>query len=1071
MIHHRPLSLVARHVLRPAFCLLLSAHCSLPAAHAQSATATLSGTVEDQNNAVVPGANVKAINTSTGLERQTTTNDEGSFTIPLLPPSSYMVRVERNGFASVEISNVILNVGDQKSLQIQLKAGRITEMVQINADAPLISDSPAVGTVVDRQFVANLPLNGRSFQSLFELTPGVVLTKADSINQGQFSVNGQRANANYFTIDGVSANVGTTPVEGLRQTGGGSLPAFSAAGGTSNLVSVDALQEFRIQTSTYAPEFGRMPGGQISIVTRSGTNDFHGTVFDYFRNDVLDANDWFANRQGLKRPALRQNNFGGVLGGPLLFPRFGEGGRQPWYSGRNRTFFFFSYEGLRLRQPQVQIKEVPSLNARRIAPAQIQQLLNAFPIPNGRDLGSNKAEFSASYSDPTTLDATSIRIDHTISSKLNLFGRYNDAPSETITRGFTSTALSVLNASQTNTRTLTGGAIWTITPLINNDFRANWSGTRGINNGSLDTFGGASPLPDSLVFPPFASSQNSSFLVILNNVTGGLLRGGKGINNAQQQINFVDHLSIVKNSHQLKFGIDYRRLAPIAEERVYSVIYIFSDVNGALTGRTQATQINASAGPRFPLFTNFSAYAQDTWKATPRLTFTYGVRWEVNPPPHERNGNDVATLIGLDNPATMTLAPIGTPLWNTTYDNFAPRVGVAYHLSSKQGRETVLRGGWGIFYDLGTGRSANAYNNRQFTNTRLVPNLPFPPNPAQIAPAPLGLNPPLGGNFLTFDPNLKLPRTYQWNLAVEQSLGSNQAISASYVGAAGRQLLRNEFLSRGLLGGNPLFQLTARVNVVRNTSTSDYHALQIQFNRRLSQGFQALASYSWSHSLDDASDDSSDNVPGVRIDPRQERGPSVFDVRHSLTASVTYNIPAPKAGQIGDAILSNWSTDAIFRVRSATPINVITGTDVLGLGLTTVVRPDLILGVPLYLDDPQVGGGRRINRAAFATPPSGRQGTLGRNALRGFNASQLDISLRRQFNFTERLNLQFRAEVFNIFNHPNFADPSGNLASGLFGQSTQMLGRSLGSGQGSGFNSLYQIGGPRSVQLSLKVSF
>src|SRR6266508_4536594 len=266
-----PLSLTNRCVVFVC-AVLLTVYCFLPTAVAQSTTATLTGTVEDQNGAVIPGVSITIQNTATSFERQTATSDAGGFIVPLLPPGNYTVTVKRDGFTPVEIRNVILNVGDQKSLPIVLKAGGVTETVLIDADAPLINESPAVGTVVDRQFVGNLPLNGRTFQSLISLTPGVVLTKATVAEQGQFSVNGQRPNSNYFTVDGVSANIGSSPGNVAGQSTAGSLPGFGATGGTNNLVSVDALQEFKVQTSTYAPEYGRTPGAQGQIVTRSGTN-------------------------------------------------------------------------------------------------------------------------------------------------------------------------------------------------------------------------------------------------------------------------------------------------------------------------------------------------------------------------------------------------------------------------------------------------------------------------------------------------------------------------------------------------------------------------------------------------------------------------------------------------------------------------------------------------------------------------------------------------------------------------------------------------------------------------------
>jgi hypothetical protein len=316
------------------------------AVHAQSATATITGIITDEKQAVIAKGSITAVNEATRLARRTTSGEGGYFTIPLLPPGNYTLTVEHDGFAPARISGVMLNVGDQRAIQIQLKVGGVGETVEIKGDAG-VQESPAVGTVVDRQFVANLPLNGRSFQSLIALAPGVVQTKASAAAPGQFSVNGQRADANYFTVDGVGANIGHSTFLGMIGNSGGNIPGLTAVGGTNNLVSIDALQEFKIETSTYAPEFGRTPGGQISLVTRSGTNEYHGTLFEYFRNDALDANDWFANSLGQGRSALRQNNFGGVLGGPLRLPKEAFG---PFaYDGRNRTFFFFSYEGQRRR--------------------------------------------------------------------------------------------------------------------------------------------------------------------------------------------------------------------------------------------------------------------------------------------------------------------------------------------------------------------------------------------------------------------------------------------------------------------------------------------------------------------------------------------------------------------------------------------------------------------------------------------------------------------------------------------------------------------------------------------------
>lgn len=1028
-------------------CLLLVALALNFSGVAMSQTAELSGMVKDPSQAAIPSATVAVLNEDTGIKRSTATSDQGYYTVPFLQPGNYKVTVQAPGFQTVSRAGIKLEVGQSARIDFAMPVGALEQSITVEAGAPLIqADSVSVGTVVNRQFVENLPLNGRSFHALIELTPGVVLTKTGFNSQGQFAVNGQRANANYFMVDGVSANVGVSGGNAPNQHAGGSLPALTAFGGTNNLASVDALQEFQIQTSSYAPEFGRTPGAQVSIVTRSGTNQFRGTLFNYFRNDALDANDWFANSRRLRKPPMRQNDFGGVLGGPIL---------------KNRTFFFFSYEGLRLRQPETTIITVPSTNARQTAPAPMKPFLNAFPVPNGPSLGNEFSEFAASYSNPSSLNATGIRVDHTLRGKLTLFGRYNHAPSG-IDQRFV--ALSTMLFGRVNSDTLTAGATWVISPQVINDFRGNWSQTEGGSHTLLDDFGGAVPPPDSLLFPPSRSRRDALYSFGILGGTTPLLFVGQNVNNLQRQVNFIDNLSFVRGTHQLKFGVDYRWLSPLFGIRNYSQQAIFNGVTGALTGRALQVQITSNEVVPVFLFTNFSAFSQDTWKVTPRLTFTYGLRWEYNPPLSEKHGNVPYAVTGLDDPATMRLAPKGTPVWSATYDNFAPRVGVAYKLW--QGGGTVFRGGFGVFYDLGNSQAANAagWNVFPYGRTKNLLGVPYPLDAASAAPLPFGLDPPYGQMYV-FKPNLKLPYSIQWNLAVEQSLGSNQTVSASYVAAAGRRLLRQELLA----SPNPNF---TQVYVTSNAATSDYHALQLQFRRRLSRGLQALLSHTWSKSLDNVSDDSSLNIPGAKINLRQERGPSDFDMRHSFTAALSYNIPTPAWGGFASrAVLHGWSLDTLVRARSATPITVVTGTDVLRVGLTGVSRSDLVSGVPVWLDDFTVAGGKRINRAAFSVP-TGRQGTLGRNALRGFGVSQMDFSIRRQFRLTERFSLQARADVFNVFNHPNFADPGNRLNNPLFGLSTQMLGRSLGTGGlTGGFSPLYQVGGPRSSQLALKLQF
>jgi Carboxypeptidase regulatory-like domain/TonB dependent receptor-like, beta-barrel len=1025
---------------------------------AQSTNASLTGRITDPSKALIVDAKIAAMSADTNLRYETATNGSGEYYLANVPPGPYRIEVEKPGFKKLIKPDVILHVQDALKIDFEMTLGAASETITVESGAPLVNtESATVSTVIDRTFVENLPLNGRSFQNLIMLTPGAVLTPAVFDDQGQFSVNGQRADANYFTVDGVSANFGVTGYPALVQTASGALPALSASGGTNSLVSVDAMQEFRIQTSSFAPEFGRTPGGQISVVTRSGTNAFHGTLFEYFRNSVLDAKDWFVNFNGLAKPAERQNDFGGVLGGPVF---------------KDKTFFFFSYEGLRLRQPFSQQSVVPDDASRQQAPAAMRPYLNAYPLANGAALGAGLAQFNASFSNPSTLDAYSIRVDHVVNSRLSLFGRYNNSPSSLDQRSprlSSGPVLSMTNSLSSSIQTVTAGFTELIKPGISNEVRLNYSNHRNDLQYTLDSFGGAVPLPDSVLFPSGYSSSNGVFFLYIPGA--GQYNQGKLGTDEQRQVNVVDNLSVTAGGHQLKFGVDYRWLAPFSSPFSYRQYVQFSGVTatpgGALSGTAALAQAGAYQSNAL-LSQNFSLYGQDTWKITPRFTVTYGLRWDINPPLKGKNAaNDPFTVTGLNNPATIALAPRGTPLYETTYGNVAPRLGLAYQVGGRPNWGAVLRAGFGIFYDLGQGSLGGVTSYfPYFTNKTIQPSpVPFPLSPRDAAPPPFTLSPPVDA-ILVADPNLKLSRSYQWNVALEQSMGSSQSLSLTYVGAIGRDLLR----VTNLFNVNPNFQF---VSLTDNSATSDYHALQLKFQRRLSRGLQGLASYTFSHSIDNASTDAFAhylNTPGA-IGSNGDRGNSDFDIRHSFTAGVTYDLPSVGSHKVVDAILGGWSVDGFVLARSAPPVDVVGGI-FFAAGTALYPRPNVNPGVDLEIHETQYPGGKIFNRAAFSTPPAGQQGSFGRNVLRGFAASQADVGLQRQFAFTEKVRLRFRAEFFNIFNHPNFGNPNNNLPSPLFGRSTQTLANSLGSGGASGgFNPLYQIGGPRSIQLALKLQF
>jgi hypothetical protein len=1022
----------------------------LAAAPLLAQNAELSGLITDPGGLAVPGGRVVVQSADTGATRTVSSNQQGEYSVPALLPGPYNITIEANGFKTVHQNGVAVEVDQRARLDFALTVGSTMETITVQAGAFLLNTSDAsVSTLIGNQFVENLPLNGRSFSSLIDLTPGVVLIPSNQYEGGQFSVNGQHPDANYFLVDGVSANLGSSAIS-LGQSGAGQLPATSAFGGTSNLVSLDALEEFRIITSTFAPEYGHTPGAQISVVTKSGTNIFHGSAFEYFRNDKLDANDWFANANGLARPELRQNDFGGVLGGPIK---------------KDKLFFFGSYEGLRVRQPQVAETYVPSLASRQSAPAAVQPLLNAFPLPNGPSLGNGTAGFSASYSDPSTLNSYGIRIDYLLSPKVTIFGRYSDAPSNMEQRGGPAYAYSNVAATKYRFQSLTLGSNQALTARLTNEFRFNYSRSRANNFYTLDNFDGAVPPPDSVLFPSGASPQGSSFLFLGDfNPHGLRLLAGPLGDNLQRQVNVTDSLSHILGAHQMKFGLDYRRLSPENGIVPYQVQYIFESLSNVLANTLPDAYI-ASRTPSTLIFANWSLFAQDTWKATRTLTITYGLRWEYNAAPSSPNGTLPFTVTQVNNFATMTLAPPGTPLWHPQKDDFAPRLGIAWQPLPN----LVLRAGGGIFYDLGYSAVADGASAFPFVQSNTILNTSFPLSPVAAAPPPFTTAPP--ANYLAVvDPNHVLPRTYEWNAALERTFGKADVLTVTYLGAAGRKLMRQDIY----IAPNPEF--TGEFDLMRNDADSSYNALQVQYRHRFAHGLQTLLSYTWAHSVDDASSDAYFvNLPASDAPLSQERGSSDYDIRQTFSGAISYDIPAPGSG-IWKAIFGSWSTDSIVYARTAPPVNVVTGldpfnTEVLS-GAMGAVRPNLVPGVPLWISDPNVAGGREINPAAFTIPTGAVQGDLGRNALRGFGATNVDLTLRRQFKIHERLTLQARADLFNIFNHPNFGPPVNYLSSPLFGQSTQMLGASLGSGgQNGGLNPLYQIGGPRSVQLALKLLF
>ncbi|WP_158792088.1 TonB-dependent receptor [Granulicella sp. L60] len=1048
------------------FIILLSATLQISAL-AQTSSASLALTVTDSSGAVVPDAEVALRAIDTNQEQHSISGRTGTTTFPFLKPGHYSLAVSKSGFSEISVDNLLLNVGDDKHLNLILKVGAAHQSVTVDGSGATINISNAsVSTVIDRKFVENIPLNGRSFQGLILLAPGAITNSPQRAagvlgTTGEFSINGQRTESNYYTVDGVSANTGV-PLNNVSPAAGGSLSASTALGTTQGLVSVDALQEFRVESSTYSAEYGRNPGGQFSMVTRSGTNDWHGTAFDYFRNDVLDANSWFNDNTTpvTNKTAERQNDFGGTLGGPIRIPRL--------YDGTNQSFFFFSYEGLRLVVPSpATVNAVPDLALRHSTTGPLQQALNAFPLPTlgYPDLVSGMGQFVGAWSNPSQADAISARIDHNFRQRIHFFFRFSNTPSDADSRGISANdgTPSVITSSAYTSRTYTFGTTANLSERTNNDFKLNFSTNTNVSTNSNDNFGGAVPV-DLFAIQGIPREGAS---ITVDPVFGGYfpeLNETGAIWGQQKQWNLVDSIAIQHGKHAFKIGIDWRRLAPtipVASRSLYELASVAS-----ILANSVDVGLGESFAAQVPVYTNFSAYLQDEWKATSRLALSMGVRWDINPSPGVSHGLMPYTVLGFNKPATMTLAPQGTPLWKTDWLGIAPRMGVAYLLHNDAGKETVIRGGGGVFFDTGQQTGSQGFSGPGFTAVNYFGTVygtasSFPVAPSTVTPTIT--NPPTApyGNVYANPSHFQLPYTLQWNVSLEQALDRSESVTLSYVGANGRKLLREDESNVSAI--NPNFDY---LFVFSNGLTSSYNALQVKYQRQIARGLQALASYTWSHALDYGSYSAA--LP-------YEHGNSDLDVRHNVAAAVSYDLPHGGRYSWLNSLTSHWGIDGRFTARTGFPITL-NGNSIIdpANGATEYGGLNLVADVPLILHGSMYPGRRRINPAAFTVPTSGQTGSAPRNFVTGFGAIQGDVAIRRSFPIYDKLRGQFRVEAFNISNHPNFGmigatcggAVAGTCANVQFGLATQILAQSLGN-----LSPLYQMGGPRSLQLNLKLSF
>jgi hypothetical protein len=1021
-------------------------------------SSSLSGSIIDPSAAVVPGAKLTLFEPIRKITREVTTNEAGLYTFDALTAGDYTLTISREGFKTQRINLIRLTARDTRTLRIELEVSAASNTsVTVTAQLEGLSTDVSSGISMNHAFAKDLPVNGRDVQALVRLAPGIV---SGASPDGGINTNGLRSNTNYYTVDGVSANTGTGggitapgPFGSVASLSGGSGSSTgTSATGQSNLITMDAMQEIRVQTSAFAPEFGRSPGAQVSIISRGGGNNFHGSLFGYFRNQRFNANNWFANRAGLDRAKMRQTNPGGVFGGRLI---------------PNRTFFFLSYEQNSLASPQTTFASVPSRAARQSAPANLRIYLNAFPVANGDLLDNGAAQFTAAYSNPSQMRSASARLDHTINSTMSTFLRFSTTPSSNQARGGIFSTANTLSSNDSNNQTLTGSWLWMRSESSTNDLRINYTRGNYESSSVMDNFGGATPLDPARIFPTGINTSSGTFNLQINGLGGYAI--GQGTVNQQRQINIVDAYSRTSGTHQYKMGLDYRLLTPTYTQRPYSSNFTFNGLGSGesgsfLSGFASNAIISSNTLNTEPLYQNFSAYWQDTWKLTDRTTFTYGARWDVNPAPTSRTS---LKPLALSDDDTLTQ---DKPLYNTRYFNIAPRFGVAYMLDNTPNKEMMFRGGVGIFYDIGYGSSNAAFTGAPYSNIRLLTRPSFPLSSANLAAPGLPAKEPYG-QVNGADSGLLAPRITQWQMTVERYFGRAQSLELGYVGTAGRRMATQE--TRTVFSETATtFNDATLLRLTTNGATSDYHGLNAQYRRRFSNNLQTQINYTWSHAIDSSSNDFGG---GFQLFATNNRGSSNFDIRHNFNASGSYRLPGTSNAWF-KPLTNYWWADFVVTSRSGLPFDIQSQSAAPStaagsssrIGFFGQGRPNYN-GQPIYLSDPNAPGGRRLNSDAFSVPGTFEQGNLGRNVIRGFGLTQVDFTLRRDIAVRDGLRFQLRLEGYNILNHANFANPNplegANLASSNFGVINRMANSGMG---GAG---IYTSGGPRTMQAALRLEF
>lgn len=1093
-------------------------------AEAQTFRGTILGTVTDSSGLPVTGATVAVKNRETGLARTTQTSEDGSYTVTELPIGTYTVTISQSGFQTSVTSDVVVNVAGERRVDAALKPGQVSELVEVSGtELPQVETTTnEMGGVLTSQTIQDIPVNGRDYTKLIYLNPGVA-GSPDQISDspgsfGEFSMNGARGRSNNYLLDGTDMN------DGYRND-----PAINEAGvfGTpATILPIDAVAEVRV-ISNFEPEYGRNAGAVVNIVTKSGTNTFHGTAAEYFRNSALDARNYFnpvKNANGTPNPKapFHNNQYGGSLGGPII---------------KDKTFFFVDYEGQQEPVGVVTLASVPTGSASdgSLSPSDatnpvISQLLARHPWPAPNLGGGTASVVSPSFNRLSSLIA---KIDHSFNANNLLTGRYffgDSVQSFPLALTATGGQLPGFNTfTPTRVQLVSLSYVHTIGSNKVNELRFGW-------NRFAEGF-----FPQDQGFQPSSIGLNTgpsdSGLPII--LVSGVAQLGATSSVPRHRVDsnsqVLDNFSWKINKHDLKFGVDFHRTS-IQQyfNKYFRGRLKFASVSDFLAGNVDSGFQYFGDSTRHTFENNFGFYIQDSYRITPRLTLNYGMRWDYFGVIGEKNNlmSNITSVSPATGTGTFTLTQVGQPglssLYNPDRKNFAPRASLAWDVTGRG--KTVVRAGYGIFFD-------------SFSQDMALGHLPyapfFDPGPAynNIGPAPILSTGAVGGTIVSgspvfaptttcdfecdvfgFDRNIKTPYMENYNLNIQQQIGSKAVLQVGYVGSQGHRLWRffdlgqpsaaainaadvacgciNDFGSAARpLAGNPY----GAFYVLQENSSgkSNYNSLQASFRVNGWHGITSIVNYVWSKSLDNSSDgeDFEPNAaqPNDSTQPNLEYGPSNFNVPHRFTWIFGYDLPRMDGSM--QKLRNGWGMNSSVTLQSGQPFqfNYNFQDDFSGSG-NGFDRPDVVGPIVYHPHDPS----NYVDLSAFAIPctinvavatgtaadcaiGSRHYGNLGRNALHGPTFKQWDLAIYKNTAITERLKMQLRAEFFNVLNHPNFANPflpafiadpgvngfgvSGNREVGLGGYPIVATG-DVGIG-----NPFLGGGGPRGIQLAAKFTF